>query len=409
MFLRIQANIKLLRQAILEYGFMVLHHTGRIERQGLFDDVIGVARARRNRHTLNTRFLLQLALGCKLGALAPTQTPGHRLPNADGGYNPVQQQGLGLFCVDYNQHRFGALIRRHRTRIHQAAVRMGKDASLLFNLYNAQHWIMASLRNGMTHNSMQNSKIRILTYNIHKGFNTGNRRFVLHQIRDQLRRADVDIVFLQEIQGEHTKRSERVINWPDASQFEFLADSIWPHYTYGKNAIYQSGHHGNAILSKHPFIHWENVNVSSLRQASRSFLHGVIEVNGARAQQLHLFCIHFDILSFERERQLNMLNQHITETTAQHEPLIIAGDFNDWHRRADRYLAKGLGLNEVFKQTQGRYARSYPAWMPMLPLDRIYFRNLQPTECSCLRHTPWHRLSDHAPLYASFNIGQSKK
>ena len=251
---------------------------------------------------------------------------------------------------------------------------------------------------------MYPNALRILTYNIHKGFNTGNRRFMLHQIRDQLRRADLDIVFLQEIQGEHTQRSQRILNWPGASQFEFLADSIWPHYTYGKNAIYHSGHHGNAILSKVPFIHWENINVSSMRQASRSFLHGVIEY-GKKAKKLHLICVHFDFVASERERQLTLLSRFIANNVPQSEAIIIAGDFNDWHSRADRYLAKDLGLEEVFKQTHGRYAKSFPAWMPMLPLDRIYFRNLNALECHCLRNAPWRKLSDHAPLYASFNMG----
>ena len=43
--------------------------------------------------------------------------------------------------------------------------------------------------------------LRILTYNIHKGFSIGNRRFVLHQIREQLRHANVDIVFRPELVG----------------------------------------------------------------------------------------------------------------------------------------------------------------------------------------------------------------
>jgi endonuclease/exonuclease/phosphatase family metal-dependent hydrolase len=249
---------------------------------------------------------------------------------------------------------------------------------------------------------MHSGALRILTYNIHKGFNTGNRRFVLHQMRDQLRNADVDIVFLQEIQGEHTKRSQRIHNWPVATQFEFLADSIWPHYTYGKNAIYHSGHHGNAILSKHPFTHWENINVSSLSQASRSFLHGVIEPQGT-TQRIHLFCIHFDFVTYERERQISLLSQHIANHVPVDDPIIIAGDFNDWHIRAHRHLAKDLGLTEIFKFMNGRHARSFPSWMPVLPLDRIYFRHLTPIECTCLQGKPWHRLSDHSPLYASFD------
>lgn len=245
--------------------------------------------------------------------------------------------------------------------------------------------------------------LRILTYNIHKGFSTGNKRFVLHQMREQLQRADVDIVFLQEIQGEHSGRRNTVFNWPDESQFEFLAESLWPHYAYGKNAIYNAGHHGNAILSKYPFVRWENINVSSIRRASRSLLHGVIQLAAPR-DVVHVVCIHLDIVAYERERQLELLSKHIAKHIPRNEPLIIAGDFNDWRGRAERHITRDLGLNEIFQQTHGRYAKTFPSWLPVFPLDRIYFRDLAPLECVCYKHSPWHTLSDHAPLYASFNL-----
>ena len=50
---------------------------------------------------------------------------------------------------------------------------------------------------------MKQKGLKVLTYNIHKGFNVGNQRFVLHQIRDALIAADADLLFLQEMQGKH--------------------------------------------------------------------------------------------------------------------------------------------------------------------------------------------------------------
>ena len=35
--------------------------------------------------------------------------------------------------------------------------------------------------------------LKVVTYNIHKGFNVGNQRFVLHQIKDALRAVDADL------------------------------------------------------------------------------------------------------------------------------------------------------------------------------------------------------------------------
>ena len=250
---------------------------------------------------------------------------------------------------------------------------------------------------------MHPTTLRILTYNIHKGFSAGNTRFILHQVREQLLNVDVDVVFLQEIQGEHQKKQAQISNWPHKSQFEFLAESIWPHFAYGKNAIYNAGHHGNAILSKYPFVRWENINVSSMQNASRSFLHGVIQL-GQGLHVAHVVCIHLDLIAYERERQLELLAKHIANNIPPNEPLIVAGDFNDWRSRAERHFAKDLGLTEIFRKTHGRHAKTFPSWLPVFPLDRIYFRGIEPIECACYKDPPWHRLSDHAPLYASFAL-----
>ncbi len=101
-------------------------------------------------------------------------------------------------------------------------------------------------------------KMRILSYNIHKGFSIGNRDFILNDIKQALRDLNADILFLQEVLGDHNDQKCKIPNWQTAIQFEYLADSVWPHFAYGKNAIYPEGHHGNAILSKFPITDWSN-------------------------------------------------------------------------------------------------------------------------------------------------------
>ena len=245
--------------------------------------------------------------------------------------------------------------------------------------------------------------IKVLTYNIHKGFTIANQKFVLHRMREELHRTDADIIFLQEIQGKHSRREAAVADWPVVSQFEFLAHELWPHYAYGKNAIYHAGHHGNAILSKYPFINWENLNVSDMRRASRSLLHGVIELPGA-GRNLHVICIHLDLRAYERRRQFRILEKRIRETVPGGEPVIMAGDFNDWRGEIYSYLPQDLALTEVFQHLLGRHAKTFPAFLPVLSVDRIFYRGIKPIECKCFREDPWHRLSDHLPLYASFEL-----
>ncbi|MGJ0515324.1 MAG: endonuclease/exonuclease/phosphatase family protein [Methylomicrobium sp.] len=250
---------------------------------------------------------------------------------------------------------------------------------------------------------MNKPGLKVLTYNIHKGFGPGNRRFVLHQMKEALAEAGADLLFLQEMQGEHHLHAQEVENWPILSQFEFIAEGIWPFYIYGKNAVYKTGHHGNAILSRFPFVSWENINVSPFPWASRSMLHGIIRMP-ATGREVHIVCIHFGLTSRERRAQLDRLSERIDQHVPHHAPLIVAGDFNDWLSQAERHFEQHLGLKEVFHYTHGNYARTFPCWMPILPMDRIYFRGLIPLGCERLAGSPWRKLSDHAPLAASFSL-----
>jgi endonuclease/exonuclease/phosphatase family metal-dependent hydrolase len=244
----------------------------------------------------------------------------------------------------------------------------------------------------------------VLTYNIHKGFSMGGRQFVLHRMRDALARTGADVVFLQEALGAHARHARRLHEWPEHPQFEFLADSVWPHHAYGRNAIYDDGHHGNAILSRYPFVEWENIEVSPYPfAASRSLLHGVVELPG-RGKQLHLICVHFGFLAIERRVQIRRLCERIEAHVPHHEPLFVAGDFNDWSGRAERDFNHELELEDVFRTLHGRPARTWPAMAPVLPLDRIYCRGAATLGARRLGLKPWRTLSDHTPLQAHFRL-----
>jgi len=245
--------------------------------------------------------------------------------------------------------------------------------------------------------------IRVLTYNIHKGFDRFNRDFVLHRIKEILQQAAVDVVLLQEIQGHHLHHEKQLAAWPEVSQFEFLADHLWPHYAYGKNAIYRLGHHGNAILSKFNIVEWNNLNLSRFQRASRSLLHGRIELPGRR-RHLHLICVHLDLFGFERKRQLRMLKTYIDDSIDARDAIILGGDFNHWQGGLGSSLEAQLGMREAYRQIHGSYARTFPSNRPMLCMDRIYFRGVRLVEAGCHSRQPWNELSDHLPLYAHFKF-----
>jgi endonuclease/exonuclease/phosphatase family metal-dependent hydrolase len=240
--------------------------------------------------------------------------------------------------------------------------------------------------------------IRLLSYNIHKGFTPGNSDFILHKIREAIRELETDIVCLQEVVGAHSGHQQRIDDWHDGGQFEFLADSIWPHFAYGKNAIYQQGHHGNAILSKYPFSYWENRDISRWKFSQRGILHGRIGSN------LHLLCIHFGFLPIEQRFQLNQLKEMVHNQIPLTDGLIIAGDFNDWHHQIHRVLTRELHLQEAISHKSNRPKATYPASRPWLAMDRIYYRNVKLESASTLNHRHWQRLSDHCPVIADFSL-----
>lgn len=237
--------------------------------------------------------------------------------------------------------------------------------------------------------------LRIATFNIHKGVTSFNARLVLHEQRDLIRRMQADIVFLQEVRGAHARHRHLF----DGAQHEYLADSIWQDFAYGRNAVYPAGHHGNALLSRFPIAKWDNEDISAHAVEQRGMLHCEIDIPGWN-HPLHCICVHLGLFSRWRRQQLLALRSRIESLVPHDAPLIIAGDFNDWRVRAGRILTDGLHLKEVFEQVEGRPARSFPAVLPLFRLDRIYVRGFHVQHTQVHGGVAFSRVSDHAALSA---------
>jgi endonuclease/exonuclease/phosphatase family metal-dependent hydrolase len=240
--------------------------------------------------------------------------------------------------------------------------------------------------------------LTVVTYNIHKGFSALNRRLVVHEIRERLHALAPDVVFLQEVQGAHHRHSRRHITWPHEAQHEFLTQE-GGHSAYGLNASYQDGHHGNAIVSRFPIVSSENIDISHHALENRGLLHCEMAVPGWK-EPLHCINVHLGLWARSRRFQLEWLCDRIREEVPERAPLVVAGDFNDWRGTATAVLTHELGLAEVFEQSAGRHARSFPARLPLLSLDRIYVRGLKVSATQRLAGGAWSRLSDHAALAA---------
>jgi endonuclease/exonuclease/phosphatase family metal-dependent hydrolase len=240
-------------------------------------------------------------------------------------------------------------------------------------------------------------ELNVLTVNAHMGFCLFNRRFVLPELREAIRSVGADVVFLQEVMGANERHARRHANWPQGSQYQFLADTIWPHHAYGRNAVYPDGHHGNALLSKFPIVRYDNRDVSIDGHEGRGLLHAVLELPGGT--ELHSVCVHLGLRESHRRRQIERLCGLVNHELPADAAVLVAGDFNDWRLRGHPLLGR-CGLHEAFERTHGQLARTFPARYPTLRLDRIYLRNARAEHAATLSSRPWSHLSDHAPLVA---------
>jgi endonuclease/exonuclease/phosphatase family metal-dependent hydrolase len=268
-------------------------------------------------------------------------------------------------------------------------------------------------------------KLRVATYNIHKGVTGLRGRPRIHDVRGALHAIDADLVFLQEVQ-DRNDRLLRHAQSPRTNQLAFLATDRYSHHAYGMNAVYPHGHHGNAILSRYTIETHANHDISDHMLESRGLLHAVVHLGRKdhkdhKDHKAHLICVHLGLIKRSRVRQAQFLIDFAQREIPPAAPLIVAGDFNDWQRRVDPLLCEGLRLIEVGSALQApprmldrllpwrkppapQPARTFPAFAPWLTLDRIYVRGFEVLRTEVPRGVAWARRSDHAPLIAELKL-----
>jgi endonuclease/exonuclease/phosphatase family metal-dependent hydrolase len=246
--------------------------------------------------------------------------------------------------------------------------------------------------------------LRVASYNIHKGvLGVGpTKRLRIHELRDGLAQLGADLVFLQEVQFEHRRHARRFEHWPPQPQHEVLGEALGMHTAYQTNARTRHGEHGNALLSRYPILGVAQYDVSDHRFEQRGLLHVRLQLP---RQRLHCIVVHFGLFAASRLRQSARLVQFIAAQVPADEPVIVAGDFNDWRGALGAELA-AVRLHDVSARAVGdahlprwhHRVRTFPALLPLMPLDRIYARGFTAHRVALGWGTNWARLSDHAPL-----------
>ncbi len=245
----------------------------------------------------------------------------------------------------------------------------------------------------------RSARFTVMSMNVHKGVSPLHRHSTIYQLRQRIRSHHPDLLFLQELQQEHRGRIRRFGQWPLTELTHFLSEDFWHDWHYGKNMEYPDGHHGNAILSKHPLRKGLNYDISAYRFERRGLLHSVTQLDGVN-QPIHCFCVHLALFERGRERQLEQIIGYIADLT-QNGPTIVAGDFNDWRNRLGAPM-KEAGFEEVFETLTGSPAKTFPSIRPLLAMDRIYVRGMKIHSAEILHD--WMSLSDHLGIAAELEI-----
>jgi len=244
--------------------------------------------------------------------------------------------------------------------------------------------------------------LRVATYNIHKGVRgVGPRkRLEIHNLGLGIEALDADLVFLQEVRLFHAREAQRFdhtwLGWPEGGQAEFLAP---PGYesAYRTNAVTRHGEHGNALLSRWRIGDIGHHDVSDHRFEQRGLLHVPVVWQGLT---VHAVVAHFGLIHSSRVRQVRRLAQFIEAEVPPGEPVLVAGDFNDWGERLDGLMTH-IGLTRAAAPAGQPGARAtFPSLVPVFALDRVYMRGFRCVSTMVPRGSAWARMSDHLPLLA---------
>jgi endonuclease/exonuclease/phosphatase family metal-dependent hydrolase len=239
-------------------------------------------------------------------------------------------------------------------------------------------------------------RLRVLTWNIHKGIGGIDRRYRPERVIELLIHHGPDIVLLQEV-DEGAKRSR------EHRQIDLIGDALGlRHRIYAPtHRLRSQGQYGNAILSRWPLTNINYLDLTIGQKKKRGAICARARVrSGSTTRSVVIYNLHLGLAGSERGKQLQRFLEHYPlPRLHRNTPLILGGDFNDlWGSLGKRYLQpKGF-------ERAGLLQKTFPAWMPVRPLDAIFVRgDLRIENCAPSKLKVARQASDHLPLIANLH------
>lgn len=226
---------------------------------------------------------------------------------------------------------------------------------------------------------MHNNLIRLATWNIHAGIGA-DRRYNLARIIQLLRSHVPDIIALQEVDSRG-----RMEDLP----LDALTRALGEYSAEARTIVAPDGHYGHVLLSHWPMHDVRLHDLSVPHREARFAIEASLETPLGR---LNVIAAHLGLMVGECRQQIERLAKIIGTSTG---PLVVVGDFNDWHGHVRHTFLPLLPDRSRHK--------TFPARYPLLDIDGIYCRP------AGLLKESWvdpagRSASDHLPVIADLSL-----
>ncbi len=157
------------------------------------------------------------------------------------------------------------------------------------------------------------------------------------------------------------------------------------------------GHFGNALLTSYTVQEVRRIDLSVFGRSPRGALDVDLLIKG---ETVRVIVAHLGLGLRERRKQIRRLLDIFCSERDKME--IMLGDFNEWVpvRNSLGRVHNFFGKSPVLK--------TFPSFMPVLPLDRIWVRPMESLVSMSTHKTPLSRkASDHLPVKAVLMHGKT--
>jgi endonuclease/exonuclease/phosphatase family metal-dependent hydrolase len=225
--------------------------------------------------------------------------------------------------------------------------------------------------------------VRVATWNIRGGVGADGRYDLARVVR-LIKRAAPDVVALQEVDSRRAAADHE-------HPFMTLRQALGAHSVEAKSIIGADGEYGQILISRWPLadIRIHDISVPK-REPRRAIETEVASPYGP----LRMVAVHLGLTFGERRDQTKALLEMAQRSAVA---TVMLGDFNDW-------LWRGSVQNAIYRALPARtWHRTFPAWLPLIRLDRIYCRPRDALVASWTDPDA-RRISDHLPVFADIRV-----